>query len=119
MYSVLSKTFGGLSASYYIRQFLFGLIFTVSFIFISESVPNGTGPICDIIVIANTFLYPYARFVYQSIFEYIMGGNVFFVSALPMLGLKIFTMLLCWSLAIFIAPVAFVWLYFMHSRSST
>ena len=62
------------------------------------------------------FLYPYSRFVYESVVGYLMGNNVFFVNAFLMLITKLFTMLLCWFLSIFIAPVGLLYLYFYHSK---
>ena len=45
-----------------------------------------------------------------------MGGNVFFVNAILMLMVKGFTMAMCWSFAIFIAPVGLAYLYWHNSR---
>ncbi|MHA6575420.1 hypothetical protein [Pseudomonas yamanorum] len=121
MQSVLVKAFGGLTTSYYIRQLLFGLIFAVLFIAMLASSPGGVWAKSGMIVFALicSLLYPYSRFVYESIVGYIMGENVFFVNALLMLAVKVFTMSLCWSLAIFIAPVGLVYLFFRNLRAAT
>lgn len=121
MHSFFAKTFGGLTTSYYIRHFLFGLIFAALIIFMLANNPSGAGAKSGMIVFAviSSLLYPYSRFVYESIVGYIMGENVFFVNALLMLAVKIFTMSLCWSLAIFIAPVGLAYLFFRNSRTST
>ncbi|WP_338107341.1 hypothetical protein [Pseudomonas psychrophila] len=66
--------------------------------------------------IVCTVLYPYSRFVYESVVGYIMGDNVFFVNAILMLMVKVFTMAMCWSLAIFVAPVGLAHLYWRNSR---
>lgn len=80
--SFLSKTLGGLSKAYYTRQFLFGLIFFIFIVAISYNGYNHTGKIS--ILVTNAILgliclllYPYSRFVYESIIEYILGDNVF------------------------------------------
>jgi len=80
MRSFFAKTFGGLTTSYYIRQFLFGLLFTVMIISLAANGPGGIGAKPGLIVLAiiNTLLYPYSRFVYESVVGYIMGNNVFF-----------------------------------------
>jgi len=49
--------------------------------------------------------------------SFIMGRNVFFVNAILMLFVKLMTMLLCWALAIFIAPVGLAYLYYHHSKA--
>lgn len=117
MHPVLAKTFGGLSPQYYIRQFLFGLAFPAFIIFM---VSRGSSPIqfgMIALLVVNTLLYPYSRFVYESVIGYIMGQNTFFLNAFVMLFAKAITMLLCWAFAIFIAPIGLVYLYFHHSRA--
>lgn len=67
--------------------------------------------------IASTLLYPYSRFVYESIIGFVMGENVFFVNAILMLITKFFTMTMCWVFAIFVAPIGFAYLYYHHSKA--
>ena len=118
MHPVIAKTFGGLSPSYYVRQFFFGLLIPV-FIFIVMSQGKQSLHLPMLLMMAvNTLLYPYARFVYESVVAFIVGQNLFFVNAILMLGVKLMTMLLCWSLAIFIAPVGLAYLYYYHSKAA-
>ena len=113
--SFIKKTFGGLSAPYYLRQLFFDSIFTASFIALMYN--GGDKRIFSyIIFIANTFLYPYSRFVYESIIGFIFSKNVFFVNALFLLVAKIVTMLICWSFAVFIAPIGLLYIYFYHTK---
>lgn len=113
---LIRKTFGGLSAAYYVRNLLFALIFLIFFILIfsrsSQPAPIGA----MVFLVVSTLLYPYARFVYESIAGFVMGNNVFFVNAIVMLFVKLFTMAMCWAFAIFIAPVGLAWLYWHHSK---
>lgn len=119
MTSLLQKTFGGLSKEYFIRQFLFGLIFPAIFYFIASQNEGMSYPVPTILFMAiNTLLYPYSRFSYESILEYIMGDNVFFGSAIFMMLVKFLTMTICWAFAVFIAPFGLVYLYFHHSKAS-
>jgi hypothetical protein len=118
MHPIIAKTFGGLSTHYYVRNFLFGLIFPV-FMFVTMNRGHSAIPIgMAAILVVNTFLYPYARFVYESIIGFVLGSNTFFVNAFLMLFVKAITMLLCWSLAIFIAPIGLAYLYYHHSKAS-
>ena len=119
--SFLSKTLGGLSKTYYTRQFLFGLIFFIFIVAISYNGYNHTGKIS--ILVTNSILgliclllYPYSRFVYESIIEYILGDNVFFVNVPLMLVTKLITMAICFIFSIFIAPIGLIYLYFYHSK---
>jgi hypothetical protein len=118
MHPVLSKTFGGLSSAYYFRQFIFGLIFPAFIILMMKQIGKIDLSLIGIMTL-NTFLYPYARFVYESIVGFIMGRNIFFINALFMLASKLITMLLCWGFAIFIAPLGLAWLYFHHSKTES
>lgn len=118
MHPIIAKTFGGLSIQYYFRQFVFGLIFPA---FIYYTVSKGTNPIqigMVVLMLINTLLYPYSRFVYESVMNFIIGKNFFLVNALLMFVAKFFTMLLCWSMAIFIAPIGLAYLYYHHSKTA-
>jgi|LSQX01.1.fsa_nt_gb hypothetical protein len=123
MGTILQKTFGGLSREYYFRQLIFGAVLASLMIAININggltLINGglTLPVTFIaILIVNALLYPYSRFVYESIMAFIMGDNVFFLNGIIMLFLKLMTMVLCFSFAIFIAPIGLIYLYFYHSR---
>ena len=114
---LLIKTFGGLSRSYYFRQLFFGAFFPAVVVFMVTS-RGGAMPLSMVLVlIVNTLLYPYARFVYESVVGFVVGSNVFFVSALLLLFVKLITMALCWGGAVFIAPLGLGYLYFRHTRS--
>ena len=114
--SVIAKTFGGLSAKSYFRHFVFGLAISL---FSFSSLGNVEPVFFSItFIVVNTFLYPYSRFVYERVVSFIMGENVFFVNAIMMLFVKLFTMILCWSCSVFVAPIGLVYLYFHHSKLS-
>ncbi len=119
MNSILSKTFGGLSREYYFRNFIFGLIFPTLFYFaFSQGKAEMEIPFGLIaFAIVNTFLYPYSRFVYEKIMDFIFGENVFFVNAILLLITKFITMYFCWGLSIFIAPIGLAYLYFYHTKN--
>ncbi|HEY1719852.1 MAG TPA: hypothetical protein VGG27_01305 [Magnetospirillaceae bacterium] len=113
---MLVKTFGGLSRPYYLRHFLFGLIFPALFIWNGIHKPQTLDVGLCVLMVVNTLLYPYSRFVYESIMRFIIGDNVFFVRPLFMVAMKFFTMLACWGLAIFIAPLGLAYLYYRHTK---
>jgi hypothetical protein len=118
MHLVLAKTFGGLSPTYYSRQFIFGLAFAG---FIYAMTTHGNRPLSATMIallVINTLLYPYSRFVYESVVDFIVGQNVLFANAVLFLAVKIMSMALCWAAAVFIAPVGLVYFYFHHGRAS-
>jgi hypothetical protein len=118
MQNIIRKTFGGLTTQYYLRQFFFGGFLAALFIYsqLNANKPIEFGFLAFLVV--NTLLYPYSRFVYESIVSFIMGENVFFINAIFMLIAKLFTMALCWSLAILIAPIGLAYLYYYHSKAA-
>lgn len=123
MHPVIAKTFGGLSKAYYFRQFIFGLIFPVLLYYltnknsyIQSNYISYLQVELGILLTINTILYPYSRFAYESIIDFIIGNNVFIVNAIFMLVFKFITMLLCWVFAIFLAPICLAYLYYHHSK---
>ncbi|MCW9710931.1 hypothetical protein L5B71_08785 [Avibacterium sp. 21-586] len=118
--SFISKTFGGLNKAYYFRHFFFGLILFMLFEAIIFNA--GKGAIdsrfisMTIMNCVSLFLYPYSRFVYESVVGYILGGNEFFVNAMLLFGTKIITMSLCFLFSWAIAPIGLTYLYFYHSK---
>jgi hypothetical protein len=50
---------------------------------------------------------------------FIVGQNVFWVSTFLLIFMKLMTMALCWSCAIFIAPIGLAYLYYYHSKGLT
>ena len=118
MKEVFNKTFGGLERAYYLRQLFFGSLFLAMTCFVAI---QGGGKMAYTMIpyaIVSTLLYPYSRFVYESIVGYIIGNNVFFVHAGVLLFAKYLTMAMCWAMAIFIAPVGLLYLYWRHSKSA-
>jgi hypothetical protein len=70
-----------------------------------------------VLFIINAFLYPYSRFVYERIADFIMGDNVLYGNAFIMMLTKLFLMSMCWSFSPIIAPIGLVWLYFHHTSA--
>ncbi|ECY7871619.1 hypothetical protein AVD26_19755 [Salmonella enterica subsp. enterica serovar Wilhelmsburg] len=112
----LRKTFGGLSVSYYFRQIVFGGSISALFIWLGMTNNHGVNIPMIMIIALNAFIYPYARFVYESIISFVIGNNVFYINAVLMLCVKLAMMLVCWFFAFCIAPVGLIYLYFYHSR---
>ncbi|MEG5264165.1 hypothetical protein TRP66_07665 [Pseudomonas sp. JDS28PS106] len=117
MQDFIRKTFGGLSRQYYLRQLFFGALFFALIAWTALQSKQGINVGIIVFALISTLLYPYSRFVYESIINFIIGNNVFFGNAIMMMTVKLMTMALCWSMAIFIAPVGLVYLYFYHRRA--
>jgi hypothetical protein len=121
VHPVLARIFGGLSPHYYFRNLVFGLVYQAIF-WSAASHSHKSMPIASIILsvvvlTTNTLLYPYSRFVYESIVNFIVGWSVYFVNAVLMVVVKWMTMTFCWAFAIFTAPIGVAYLYFARGRS--
>lgn len=116
MKSFIEKTVGGLSSKYYVRQFLFGLIIPAVLIYAHRHTGGkGVDP-KEYWFFVNTLLYPYARFVYERITGYVIGNNVFITTPFVMLFMKTISMMICWFLAMFMAPAGMICLWYLHTK---
>jgi|MDSY01.2.fsa_nt_gb hypothetical protein len=121
MKNIINKSFKGLSSKYYLRQLLFGfLIFGLVLASMTDSqnyenILRLEGMVMIVFSLICVFLYPYSRFVYESVVNYILGDNLFFTNILIVGIFKFTTMTLCFFLAPFIAPVGLISLYIMHT----
>ncbi|CAG4920881.1 hypothetical protein [Paraburkholderia gardini] len=118
MHPVLVRSFGSLPPRYYVRQFLFSLFFP-GFLLLAST--HGKGLLSlplhlQVIIALNTLLYPYSRFVYESVIGYIVGDTVLVFPAILYGTAKLFTMLFCWAFAIYVASIGLIWLYFRSDR---
>ena len=111
MASLIAITLGGLTKQYYFRNFFFGVIFAAIIFFIVLAGKQVVYMPLALAVI-NTILYPYARFVYESIVEFIIGNNQFWLNAYVVMYVKAIMMAVLWSFAIFIAPIGLLYLFF-------
>lgn len=121
MKSIFLKTFGGLTASYLIRQYFFAILlgaFMLGFLSLGESEETRkivNGPMIAFVVV-NVILYPYARYVFDSIVSFVLGDNFFILPIPVMLMIKFFNIAMCFCFAIFMAPLGLLYLYFYHSK---
>lgn len=116
MMTFLQKAFAGLEPAYFRRQLFFGCLFPLMVLLITLNTGKMPPLIVPVLCLINTALYPYSRFVYESIVGYVMGNNLFVVNALMMLVTKLMTMTLCWAGAVFIAPIGLLYLGWKQSR---
>jgi hypothetical protein len=118
MKTIIRRTFGGLSLAYYFRNFVFGLILWAVLFFGVLKTESGILVEPAIFISISALLYPYSRFVYERIVAFILGDYVI-ISYIPiLLCTKMMSMMLCFMLAIFIAPVGLLGLYFYHTKQA-
>ena len=114
----LSKSFGGLSKEYFLRQLMFALIMYSLYIYYAIFSSSGSRHgdwVTILFMTVSTLLYPYSRFVYETVVNTIIGDNNFQVGGIIFLFCKIATMLMCWIYALLVAPVCLLFLFGYHS----
>ena len=115
MYAVIEKSLGGLTLPYYLRHLCFALIFPLMLLAQVNHQPGSGGMFLLAVVI--TLLYPYARFLYERVWGFIMGDTKFMLGVLWVSLGKLATMMACWCLAVFLAPISLVYLYYLRERT--
>ena len=117
------RSFFGLSKKYYFRQLIFGLFYFVIFCYFinNDKHINGIFPLQSHKNIFLTFyfpcifIYPYSRFVYESIASFIIGENKITMPFVTAISLKWATMTLCFLLSPIIAPIGLISIFIYHS----
>ena len=116
MKSIIAKTFGGLTLTYYFRQFLFAFVLLIGVLYVVKQGGNNLAPskICYLSIC--TALYPYSRFIYESVARFIFGAKTSFLTNPFFLLMKPINIIICWVYAVFIAPAGLLFLYCYHSK---
>ncbi len=115
----IEYTIKGMNSKYYLRHMLLISPLPLALFILPFSAPTVQVDLVIMnMVVFGVFwlLYPFARFAYEAVFEYILGNNTFFVSALFAILSKIVTMVLCYLFSIVIAPIGLVILYFINNK---
>lgn len=112
--------FKGLSREYYWRQMFFSSIFLIIyFIYLwdtSTSLPRNYFIHFVLIIcgLVNFVLYPYSKFTYESIMNFLLGRHIIIGNMRYIFFFKLFIVSICWSLAIFVAPFGVLYLYWKN-----
>ena len=109
------NSFAAISPRYYFRHFLIGLIFPAIYM-LMPIINTQLNLLSYILFSINCLLYPYARYVYQTLVLFILGNRDIIDNTPLSLFINLITMALCWSLAIFIAPIGLLYLYLKNKQ---
>lgn len=123
--NVLRKTVGGLSREYYWRHFLIALAFIVLpilaalYIYDMKELQFSYDPrmiFITVLVVLMLLIYPYSRFVYDSLAGFIMGDSVYLINPLLLFFWRFFVFIICMQFSFVLAPVGMIYLYFYHTK---
>lgn len=110
--------FGGLSSAYYTRQAIIGLGLAVVLMWLTMPKHHPSMAHVGFIVnmLVNAALYPYARFVYEQVVDFVLGGEELFANSLLGSLVKLIMMLMCFMLATLLAPLGLLYLYYIQTQ---
>lgn len=116
IYKIIAKTFGGLTIQYYASKVLIASVMLLSVLYVVKQGGNSLAPSKLYYLCVCTALYPYSRFVFESIGALFLGEKRSLLMTPFLLLIKPFIVVGCWVYAIFIAPVALIYMYCFHSK---
>lgn len=115
MQDFVRKTLYGLTLSYYVRQLIIGCVIGGSLdLIMLQMHPNIP---MAIFFGVKALLFPCARFVVHSVIGFMQGATLFIVPAIFLLLVKVVLIMVCWKMAIILAPVGMIGLFIYHSRA--
>ncbi|TOG32923.1 hypothetical protein CGJ03_23855 [Vibrio parahaemolyticus] len=117
MKQAILKAFGGLDKSYLLRQYVIGIFVCVVYAFIVRKYGQGLGLYTMLTFAINTLLYPYSRYLFESLVKFIFGNTHFDKGSSILIILKLLSIVFCWSAAVFIAPFGLLYIHFRGARS--
>lgn len=100
-----------MTKAYYVHQFIFGAVIAVALLWLPLGTNNEVTVGFALWLTVNTVVYPYLRFVYETVTDFILGDNVFILPTVILLPWKLVTMFLCLAMAIFVARVRLAGIY--------
>lgn len=141
--SFFARFFSGLPEGYYFKQFLSGTIYaflvTVTFYFLLEFAAPLLVKVFPFLITAIvawrdttqeeiqiaggvltllTLMYPYSRFMYSRFFRSLLNLGAVYMPIKTMITLNFYNGLASWVLAPVLAPVCFVYLFFLNKPNA-
>lgn len=104
--------FSSIEPSYLKRQYFFGTIVTILFIFASVTSSGSTPIIIWIWLLLNLLLYPFSVFVFDRIMELFFGNSILIGNFIFMSILSIIKIFILYFFSFFIAPIGMVYIYY-------
>ncbi|HHF2906887.1 TPA: hypothetical protein ACPJZ5_004752 [Vibrio diabolicus] len=116
MKKAILNAFSGLDKSYLTKQYIIGILVCVVYVFIVRKYGQGLGLYTLLSFAINTLLYPYSRYLFESLIKFLFGNTRFDKSSGVLMVLKLLSVVFCWSTALFIAPFGLLYIHFRGSR---
>ena len=117
MKQAILNAFAGLDKQYLFKQYVISVVVCITYGVIVSKYGQGVGFYTLLSFSVNTVLYPYSRYLFDSLIDIIFGKTRFDKSSGVLMAIKILSIFLCWSAALFIAPLGLLFIHFRGSRA--
>jgi|GEM_PF-3985563 len=116
MKKALFSAFGGLEKKYLVKQYIIGIVICVFYANIVMKYGQGLGILTIITFGINTILYPYSQYLFGLVAGCVFGSTRFDLSSIVLLIAKLLSVILCWTGAVFIAPLGLAYIHYRKGR---
>jgi hypothetical protein len=116
MKQAILNAFGGLDKPYLFKQYIIGVVVCITFGVIASKYGQGLGLYTLLTFAVNTVLYPYSRYLFESLIEMVFGNTRFDKSSGVLIAIKLLSIVFCWSAALFIAPLGLLFIHFRGGK---
>ena len=108
----IMNAFRALDKTYLIKQYIISLLVCVFYVIIVNKYGQGVGLYTLLTFTVNTLLYPYSRYLFESLVKVIFGNTHFDKRSAMLIILKLLSIVFCWSMALFVAPFGLLYIHF-------
>lgn len=112
MKQAIINALGGLDKSYLIKQYAIGLIVCIVYGAIASKYGRGLGLYTLLTFTINTLLYPYSRYLFESLIKLFFGDTRFDKNSGALKILTLLSIIFCWSTALLLAPLSLLYIHF-------
>lgn len=112
--NTLSRIFGAVQPRFLARAYLIGGMFFALMVFMQVQADIDivkSIPMLAVFAI-STLLFPFAKFIWNEIRDFVMGDTVIFANVIILFFLKFIINAMIWCFAIFIAPIGMAYLWY-------
>lgn len=109
----VSRIFGAINPRFLARSYLLGAAIFALVTWLSLQADGDLGRALPAILlgVVSTLLFPFAKLVWNSARDFIMGDNLVVMNALVVFAAKFAVNLVLWMFAVLVAPIGVIYLW--------
>lgn len=118
----IDRTVEAMNPRFFSPRLILGSLISASYLILLLAYWPGVrnpqiGAILFVMVWLNALMYPFARYVYSTIFHLLLGYRPYVVSNFWIFVAQVLLSLGCWTFAYIIVPLGFLILYFYDRKN--